>query len=159
MTTIALSLVFFALAVVLHLFLCRQSKVKNLKAKLFMILGLGNLALFIAVAVGCRMPLVLTASAVYVLLLPVYLVFYCSTELMSPSKKILQTVQAAGQADYEAILKALERENFIMLRLEELEQSGCISRQGERYMLTPAGQAVARGLACYQIFLGREMGG
>ncbi len=159
MPTIALSLAFFAFSVLLHLCICRRSKVKDLKAKLFIIIGLAALAVFIFIAAWGRMPLAVTAAVLYIFLLPVYLTFYCSTELMSHSKRILQAVQESGEADYNGIFKVLEQENFIIKRLEELEQGGCVRRDGDRYILTPAGQAVARGLAFYQIFLGRNMGG
>jgi predicted transcriptional regulator len=105
-----------------------------------------------------RWPLVLTAAVIYMLLAAVYMIVYVSTELMSPSKKILQVI-AQGQSRYADIYKALERENFIMLRLEELEHSGCLCRRGEHYQLTASGKGIADVLKFYQCVLGREAGG
>ncbi len=123
-----------------------------------MMLALMNLVILINILITHHLAFVLTAVVIYVLLVPAYLVFYVSTELMSPSKKILQII-AAGPCAYSDIFKALERENFIMLRLEELEHSGCLSRQKDRYCLTVSGQAIANMLGLYQLLLGREVGG
>ena len=158
MHTILISVGIFLAAVAGHLLCCRKSAKKNLQAKLFTALATAGLTVFVLVGAINQLPLLLTASVIYVLLVPVYLIFYVSTELVSPSKKIVQ-VLAAGPGVYADLYKALERENFIMLRLEELEQSGCLRREGERYCLTASGQAIAKSLRVYQKLLGRAVGG
>ncbi len=158
MPTILISVLFILFSIIIHLLLCRRDPDKTLKAKLFIIIALAAYGVFLGIACGARLPLILTASVIYVLLVPIYLIFYVSTELNSPSKKILHAVEAGG-ASYLDVLKALERENFILLRLEELEQSGCVARQRDRYALTSSGWSIARGLAIYQKLLGRDIGG
>ena len=62
---------------------------------------------------------------------------------------------------YETLVcsKELEKENFIMTRLEELMQSGCIKKSQDGYVLTSAGRGIAGFLNVYQKLLGRPMGG
>ena len=158
MHTILISVGIFLAAAAAHLWCCRTSAKKDLQAKLFIALAMLGLAVFVMAGAINQLPLLLSASVIYVLLVPVYLIFYVSTELVSPSKKIVQ-VLAAGPGAYSDLYKALERENFIMLRLEELEQSGCLRRDGERYCLTASGHAIAKTLGVYQMLLGREVGG
>jgi hypothetical protein len=158
MATIILSVFFLFSSILIHLILCRKDNDKSLKAKLFVQITLTALGLFLAIGFGARLPYILTSAVIYVLLVPVYLIFYVSTELYSPSKRILHAVGMEGAA-YSKIFKELEQENFIMTRLEELEQSGCLTRKYDRYALSKSGWSIAKVLYYYQKLLGREIGG
>ena len=159
MLTVLTCGIFFVFSVFVHLFACRRSNDKSLKAKLFIMIAALHLAVFVVTAVFMNMPLIFAVSAIYVLLVPVYLVFYVSTELVSPSKIILWIAGSSGGAGYAGIFKALEKENMIMTRLEELEHSGCAVCVKGRYTLTGAGRGIARFLNYYQKILGRDVGG
>ncbi len=159
MPTLLLGLFFFVLAMTIHLVLCRLDPQKTLKTKLFMIIAIQNWVAFLIVASFLHWPFKWSCAAIYLLLIPVYLVFYVITELVSPSKRVLQIVAASDGAAYAQILKGLEQEDFIMTRLEELVQSGCAQEHNGRYWLTASGRAIAGCLAFYQKLLGREMGG
>lgn len=130
-----------------------------LRAKLFITVASGHLIIFIALAIILKLPMVLTSVVIYILLIPVYLIFYVCTELVSPSKRILQIIASSNEANYTQVFKALEQENFIMLRLEELEQSGCLKRSDNRFELTASGRKIASILDVYQRLLGRDIGG
>lgn len=117
------------------------------------------LGAFLLMAALYHWPLALTATIIYMLLIPNYLVLYVSTELVSPSKRILRIVSNKTQTDYHAILATLEKEDFIGTRLHELCQSGCVRDAGGTYHLTPSGRTIAVFLKIYQYLLGREIGG
>jgi hypothetical protein len=159
MWAVLISVLLFLIAVTIHLVICRISPDKRLKAKLFIIIALVNLVIFEACAVLFHLPLILSASLIYIFLAPIYLIFYVSTELVSPSKKNLRIVEYSGQAEYKEIFKRLEQENLIITRLEELEESGCVTSQAGTYKLTKAGRSLEMLLGFYQKILGRTRGG
>lgn len=159
MITLLISLFFLGLAIMAHLVICRLSPNKALKAKLFVSIAIVGLAAVIGLGVGFSLPLLLTSCLIYILLVPVYLIFYVSTELMSPSKRIMQVIGEQPGISYKALLQALEQERFITTRLEELVSSGCVSVREGKYSLTMSGQGIARFLDFYQLALGREVGG
>ena len=159
MPTVFISGLFFLLSVAIHLILCRIDADKSLKTRLFMLIALENLIAFLIAAFYVHLPFVLTCAAIYVVFVPVYLVFYVTTELVSPSKKVLHIVASSPGSTYAQIFKALEKENFIIKRLEELEQSGCVAKAVDRYGLTSLGRAIAKFLVFYQALLGRDIGG
>ena len=157
--TIILSFSFFLLAIAIHLIRCRLSPHKGLKAKLFVIIAMQLLCLFLIIALIFHLALIVTSVVIYLLLIPAYLIFYVSSELVSPSKRMLRVVEDKEGASYADMYKALERENLIMTRLEELVDSHCVVIHRENYQLSPSGALIARFLAFYQLLLGRKMGG
>ena len=163
MSHIVLALVFFIASVAIHIFYCRHVSMGALQAKAFVLIALFT-GVF-ALAVGFLfLPssdhgLACTAIVLYILSIPAYLIFYVSTSLMSPSKKILQIIQSKGKAGYDQLLEEIRRENFIFYRLEDLVQSGCVRRSSQRLVLAPSGQGLARVLRLYQKVLGRWPGG
>ena len=153
---------FFILSVMIHIGYCRKASFAGLQAKAFILTALANGAVMIICFLFLKpssMDLPYTAVLLYVLATPVYLIFYVSTFLVSPSKNILRVVQDDQGATYEMILQALERENFIFLRLGELQDSGCVGRSEVKFVLTPSGRNIARILRIYQKVLGRAPGG
>ena len=131
----------------------------SLQAKAFIVIALANglvMAVFFLFFKPSDMDLPRTALLLYVLSIPAYLIFYVSTSLMSPSKKILQTIR--GGATYEVLLRALGEENAVALRLGELQDSGCARRSGEKFMLTPAGKNIAHLLKVCRMVFGRVGG-
>jgi hypothetical protein len=159
MLTVLIATVFLVASIAVHLMICRISPDKSLKAKLFIVIAAAALGGFLTLGLGLHLPLVSTAAVIYVLCVPVYLIFYVSTELVSPSKKILQVIESSGGCTYEIIVAQLKNEDFIISRLKELEQSGCAVREGGRYVLTASGWKIAKVLDGYQKILGRSIGG
>ncbi len=158
MNHLMIAFVFFVLSVVIHIGYCRKGSCAGLQAKAFVLIALVNGAVMIICFLFLTpsdMDLPYTAALLYVLAIPLYLIFYVSTFLMSPSKNILRVVQDDRGATYEVVLQALERENFISLRLKELQDSGCAGRSGEKFVLTPSGRNIVRVLKIYQKVLGQ----
>ena len=171
MIDLMVSLLLFAGAVFIHIFICRRSLTRGLLIKQFAVIAFSNfffLILFLiylplsrslAVDSFWEMPLPVTSLLIYLLLIPVYLTFYTNTQLMSPSKKILLILKERGEMTFEELLKELQKENFISTRLRELVQSRCLSLQNGTYQLNSSGRSFARFLRTYQQILGREKGG
>ncbi len=162
MTHILLALVSFILSIVLHIVYCRKAPLGTLHAKAFIIIAIANgLAMGISFLFlpPLSQSLPCTAVLLYLLAIPSYLIFYVTTLLVSPSKRILQLIQSGDGASYEMLATALGEENFIALRLEELCASGCVRRVEETFILTASGKNIARILGAYRKILGRGPGG
>ena len=162
MNHLLIAFAFFIFSVVIHMDYCRKVSFAGLRAKALILTALVNGAVmvvcFLFLGPSDR-GLPYTAVLLYVLAVPVYLIFYVSTFLVSPSKNILRVVQNDQGATYEMVLQALEQEDFIFLRLGELQDSGCVGRSGERFILTPSGRNIVRVLKIYQKVLGQAPGG
>ena len=159
MVHIQSAFLFFVLSVVIHIFYCRRAPMGSLQAKAFILIAAANgviMGVCFMFFKPTDMDLPCTAVLLYLLSIPAYLIFYVSTSLMSPSKKVLQSIRLGAR--YNALLRALGEENFIALRLGELQDSGCVRRSGEKFILTPAGKSIARVLKVYQMLLGRVGG-
>ena len=162
MTHIAIGFVFLFLSVTIHIFYCRRTRAGVLHAKAFILIAVANgfavfLCFFFLPPSGTGLPF--TAMLLYILSIPAYLVFYVTTILVSPSKRILWAMQAKAGATYDVLLRALEVEHFIPSRLKELQDSGCIGRTGERFVLTSSGRNIARILRVHEHIFGRGPGG
>ena len=162
MIHIAFAFSFFILSVAAHILYCRQLSSKALHAKVFV-----GFALAVALMMMCVFSRVttngnglpFTAVVLYFLLIPAYLIFYVSTSLISPSKSILWAIQKGNGASREDLLSAISRENFVVLRLEELIASKCVRHEGDHFVLTVWGKTIVCILDVYQFFLGQKVGG
>ena len=103
-------------------------------------------------------PFIFSATVIYILLIPTYLVFYFSTQQMSPSKKIMILLSAKNMShgDLEAHFKDDE---WIAPRIADLITTKCIADKNGVYELTFSGLQMARLYALYQAILGRKKGG
>jgi hypothetical protein len=158
-------------AVVIHILVCRQSRQEGqLLLKIFFLIAGFNLVLCWAVYLLVfakyasasfnvwTVPLPWASTAIYLLLIPTYLVFYFSTQQMSPSKKIMILLLGNGMSakDLQAHFKD---EELIVPRITDLLTTGCIVDRNGRYTLTFSGVQMARVYALYQAVLGRKKGG
>ena len=172
MAYVLFSLFLFCASVAAHIFFCRRASKPGLQAKTYILIfiffaGVYVLGVFLAGQAQLLdphslwgLPFQITAGLISVLLAPVYVSFYALTQLMSPSKKILLSVSRHGSLSHQDILAAIEEEDFINTRLNDLIASGCVSRTGGGgYVLTPSGRNIAVVLNVMQRFLGRGMGG
>ncbi len=164
------ALFFFFDAVVIHILVCRQSKEEGLFLKVFFLIAGINLAVcwviyqlvlvkYASAAFNMwTVPLPWASTAIYLLLIPTYLVFYFSTQQMSPSKKIMILLLGDGMSakDLQAHFKD---EELIVPRINDLLITGCMVDRDGRYALTFSGQQMARMYALYQGILGRKKGG
>ena len=161
MKHIVFAFVFFVLSVVFHILYCHRTPAGTLQAKAFIMTALANglvmSVVFLFFPLDKGLPC--TAILLYVLSIPAYLIIYVSTLLVSPSKGILLMIQSGRGASYDMLLESVARENFITLRLGELQDSGCVQRLGESFVLTASGKGIARILGVYQRILGRGPGG
>ena len=171
MLDIVLMLFFFAASVIAHVYYCRKTRQAGLHAKAFVGGSLVFLCVYVALVMGLSgwgienphsawgAPLMITASLIYILLVPIYLCFYVLTQLTSPSKRILVAVSGQEGVSYNALLAQLQQEDFIATRLNDLLASGCVLLREGRYVLTPEGQKIAMVLQVMQALLGRDAGG
>jgi len=172
----AMAYVFFALllfcaSVMVHIFFCRKTTRPGLQARAYIFIAMIFMGVYIAgvYAAGQGMlldphslwglPFKITSGVIFILLGPVYLMFYALTQLMSPSKKILMSIGRGGNLSRADILARIEEEDFIGTRLRDLCVSGCARHTKDRYILNPSGQKIATALTIMQRVLGRDMGG
>ena len=162
---------FFIFSVSIHLIFCRHRRSKGLLVKQFCIIAMLNLffgcVIFFLLGKSMaqdspsiwNLPLSMTSSFIYILLVPTYMVFYTSTQLNSPSKKILLLLQKNGPMSFEELLKHFTEEEFIMPRVMDLQHTGCIQCAQGHWLLLPPGLSIARFLNIYQRILDRRAGG
>ena len=162
---------FFLDAVFIHLILCRKHTGEGLLLKPFLSVAMMNLCLMCGVfwfsdryishsnITFWNVRLYLSVTAIYLLLIPTYLVFYFSTQQMSPTKKILLLLTKNGSMSFNDLLPHFSDEEFIMPRIKELVAIGCIVEHGGWYVLSPSGSQMANIYKIYQSVLGRKMGG
>ena len=170
MLYILVALFFFLDAVVVHLMICRN-KAEGLFLKLFLSIAFMNLVLAWVVFWflshqfnGGRegflgMPLYGTATVMYVLLIPTYLIFYFSTQQVSPSKKILVLLAQNGSMSFDELLVHFSDKEFFSQRIQDLITTRCVIEHDGWYVLTPAGSRMSMVYQIYQSILGRGKGG
>lgn len=164
-------LFFFLEAVFIHLTVCRKRSGEGLLLKSFFAIAFGNLLVLwsslwvLHSYMGLDpksfwgVPLYATSTFIYILLIPTYLVFYFSTEQMSPSKKILLLLSKNGAMSFPELLEHFTDEEFVVPRIEELIGVRFLVEHSGWYILTPAGTQIAKVYGLYQAVFGREKGG
>jgi len=164
-------LLFFILSVFIHIVICRNRKLKGLWVKLFCMIAAVNLFLcwgiFLllgrSIALNAAsiwgLPLSMTSTFIYILLVPTYTIFYVSTQLNSPSKKVLLLLKKNGAMTFQELLNHFTEEEFIIPRIMDLQKTGCIQCAQRNWRLTPPGLTIAKFLNFYQSILGRQAGG
>jgi len=165
------AIVLFFAAVMAHIFYCRKSPLAGLHAKAFGIIAIIFLGVYIGIILmvdhsqilGSQglwvLPFRITAGVIYILLVPVYLIFYTLTQQTSPSKKILLSISEQGEMTLSDIMAVAEEQDFIAIRLEDLCLSGCVKVVEGRYILSASGQKIATVLNIMEHLLGRGIGG
>ena len=168
---ISLAGLLFIVSVGIHVFFCRNASKQSLHVKpyigIVIILGCIYLGVILIVQhLGLLdprslwgFPFKISAGLIYVLLAPVYLIFYTLTQQSSPSKRILLAILQRGTMSHEDILAAVNKEDVIMTRLNDLLASGCVVEKDGRYSLSRQGDGIAQILTLMQWMLGRDMGG
>lgn len=171
MLDILLMLFFFLESVFIHLTVCRRRSSEGLLLKPFVAIAFGNLlvlwsSLWVLHAyLGpdaqsfWGVPLYGASTFIYILLIPTYLVFYFSTQQMSPSKKILLLLSKNGPMSFQELLRHFTDEEFVVPRIEELIGVRFLIEHSGWYVLTPAGTRIAKVYGFYQTIFGREKGG
>ena len=162
---------FFLDAVFMHLIVCRKGFEEGLLLKPFIGIALMNLCFMWAVfwffrGYGHSDPssiwnvrLYGCATVIYILLIPTYLVFYFSTQQMSPSKKILVLLAQKGPLSFQELMCHFSDEEFVLPRIKELIGIRCLVEHSGWYVLTPSGMQMANVYKIYQSVLGRKKGG
>jgi len=167
---IVVIILLFIASVTVHVCYCRQVSKQRLQAKVFIFISVVSWGIYATLAATSMMsmldpssfwgrPFKITAGIIFVLLAPIYLCFYVLTQLTSPSKKILLAISQNGQLSYGDIVASVQKEDFIMTRLNDLCASGCVKQIGEKYVLSSEGRKIAAILDFMQLVLGRKVGG
>jgi hypothetical protein len=168
MRDLILILMIFFLSICAHVLWCRLRPRKDLQIPEFLAVAFIGLLIFCllkgkgvsAQAVNFwNMPLFLSSVVIYVLLVPMYLIFYFGTKVKSPSLQVLLILREKKELSEEDILKFLNDDVVLFPRLNDLERFGYLNRSGESYSLSPRGVALAKFLNFYQKLLGRTWGG
>lgn len=169
MLYLLLSAIVFVLTVALHLLWCRYKGTEELHLTSFVVMGLVSLlAYFVMAPVVVNvnrlspfwlLPLKNTAAVLYIFVLPFYLVFYYSTMIDSPSRRLIALIRAKGTLTYEELAGEITNERFIMTRLNPLVKYGYVHFDGKYYRLSPRAVGSCRIIVFYQKMLGRKIGG
>ena len=169
MADLFFSVGFFLSVVVTHLFWCRARGGDKLHFVAFGVISITALIILCAL-VGTpvtgpkpltlwTLPLSLTAVILYIALLPFYQVFYYSTIIDSPSRRIISLLRQRGPLPYAVLRNEITNERFIMTRLNPLVKHGFVAFDGRVYRLMPRALLTCRILIIYQKILGRGVGG
>ena len=171
MFDILVMFLFFLASVGVHLTVCRKRSQEGLLLKPFIGIAIGNLCvLWVFFWLSQRyvhfdptsfwgVPLHAAATLIYVLLIPTYLVFYFSTQQLSPTKKIFLLLSKNGPMSFNELLAHFSDQEFIFPRLKELIAIQCLIEHSGWYVLTPSGIQMAKVYSFYQLLLGRKKGG
>ena len=168
MTAITDSLLVFLGAVLVHWVWCRSQRRDCLHIKSFMgIAAAGLLALLLraqgqASAVSRETgaaPLWLSAIILYILMVPVYLIFYFGTQVESPSRLLTVLLRERGALTFDDLARIIDNDRLIRPRVDDLLTTGYVREENGCLVLTGAGLRVARWLEFYQRLSGRRWGG
>lgn len=165
---------FFCLHIIMHVGWCRIKSEEKLQVKPILFIAffcLVSYLVFLKKFSGSsifiyettfnfwKVPLMITSSIVFLLLIPFYILFYICTEIESPSMKILLLVKQYGEIFYQDLRNNFTDQTLIIPRLQDLISSGYISFDGRYYRILPKGTTLVRILDIYQRRLGWRMGG
>jgi hypothetical protein len=106
-----------------------------------------------------NIPLYKSAGMIYLLLVPLYIIFYFGTHVESPSHQILSLIKCHGELSHQELSSFLTDSILIKPRLDDLIRCGYLVFDGKYFRLTARGVRTARFLNIYQKILGRGMGG
>ncbi len=164
---VTMSLVFMT-DIFVHLIWCRFQKEDRLHIRSFFAIAAGGLLfllLFIQVEAGpdgksfWSTPLWGCALLLYVLLVPVYLIFYFGTKVESPSRLLMMSLKEKDGMTFEEITAVIDNDRLIRPRLDDLFLTEYIREEGGLIWLTAPGVRVAQWLELYQKLSGRGWGG
>ena len=165
------ALLLFVASMAVHICYCRKTTKSGLQAKAFILTAFIFFGIYFVSVIALQylnlldpyslwgLPFRITAGIIFILLIPIYLIFYVLTQLTSPSKKILLAISQRGSLSHRDIVACVQEENFITTRLKDLCTSGCVKQVDDRYILSGQGQKIAAFLNLMQLVLGRKVGG
>jgi hypothetical protein len=84
-----------------------------------------------------------TATLIYLLLMPLYVMLYRSVNETSPSQKIVQVIESKSKASYEELLSVIEEQKYIEQTLNSMVRFGQARKKDGRYSLTARGRFFA----------------
>lgn len=164
------SIILFGLSVVIHVIVCRARKIRKLTFKMFCLIALGVLAVYIALLVFGKnpeaevytlwtMPLGGASVFLYLLLIPFYFTFYHSIAVDSPTRVLLNFMKSRPSCTYEELVDLMAKSRFIESRLDALIEHRVVESDGKVYRLNPQGLVAGRMLDMYQRISNRPKGG
>ncbi len=167
MFEILLAMGLFVVSVIIHLVWCRCFPSKDLHVLAYflisMLLAMGGVFAYFWLGGETRLDtagwLPMTASLLYILLLPTYAVFYFSTKVESPSKRIIVFLRDKGPSSFLQLNAMMKDEEIIQPRIHDLVATGFIAADAQGYRLLPKGKSMARVLRVYEQLCGQPRGG
>ena len=165
------SLIFFFLSVGIHVLWCRLFPKKDLQILLYcaiamiMLMVSGGYLFFLRpqlIPIGnsfWNIPLPLSSLALFVLLIPVYLMLYFMTQQESPTKRLLLFLEKRGKATYAELAHYMTDKAIIEPRMSDLIRYGFVIKEGNGYRLLASGHRTSLALIAYEKACHKEMGG
>lgn len=159
MKTFLIYIFAFICTVFIHALYCRRQQSHQLYARSYLIIAavVGVIAISLINVLHLD-EFSLSGLLLYILCIPSYLVVYVTTQLESPSRKILETLTERPCTKSDIVL-SLKQAQFIQSRLQQMCDAGLVNKVQSTYQLTQSGQQLALFYVCYQKILGRELGG
>lgn len=156
MIHIWMALVLSLLVAVIHLLLCRQFK-KEYYFGLFLLLSIiGFAVLWIFLKLPLLDPSAYSfkslSKVIYIFSILFYFYIYRLVNQVTPSKKIIMTLEKLPEASYESLLYAIRDGKFIESALEALIKNGYVRKEGDRFFLTTKG-----GLLAFSVKLDQKL--
>ncbi len=168
MAFIILSFCSLAAAIITHWLWCRYCRSSQLQVVPFFCISSGYLAaaIFIFTTIShdqlssfFTRPFIVSSIVVYFLLIPTYLIFYAATIIDSPSKKILRLIRDHKGLRYTELIRKFEGDEFVVSRLNSLQDYHLIDCKEKVYRLLPRGVKLARMLLFFKRIFGHAPGG
>jgi len=106
-----------------------------------------------------NVPLVGTSLIIYILLIPLFLMYYFCVYCESASYSILHLIQKYGDLSYEELRAKVPDRSLIITRLDSLVSNEYLEMKDKSYRILPKGIKVVRIMDMYQRLLGWKIGG
>jgi len=161
MSQIFFGFLIFSFAAIAHVFLYRlltRLKIKSFRSVLIFAAGF---LILISANFGTEKPTPLSGGILYIFLTGIYLVYFGSVYIgeESPSADIFAMVKKEKELTKAEIRNKFSDRIVIGKRLENLIDSGLVSKRGENYKLSGRGNIIAFLFDAFRQILGWRQGG
>jgi hypothetical protein len=106
-----------------------------------------------------NLPLIGTSVMTYLLLIPLFLMYYFCVYNVSASYKIVDLIQKNDSLSFNEIKSRIPDNSLIIPRLNALIEDNYIRIENDRYYILPIGSKIVRLIKLYGRFLGWKKGG
>lgn len=166
MYTIFVTIIVFAVAVIIHILLFRYLLSRGHRSFIPALVFVGIFMSMIIIIgkptqIGMFVEYKITALTVFVLLTMSYMVMTASLILgdESPSSKIILEVEKKPGISESKLITLFSDKKLVDKRLEDMLSSGMITQRGRSFMILPKGQILVFYVTLYHKLLGwKELG-